>query len=848
MTEQNLSSKKQERLALKLFITALILFAVIIFFPVLNPGDVLFSTDDHIGDTILRKVQLPAGFLGCWENSHFGNTVTVPINWTNLLLWLLPAEVFHDSIHALDLLIASIFMVFFLRLYKCTWAGCAVAVITAYWTGTNLTLTYAGHTGKYGVLMFCSMALWLIAKSIQTRKLTWSILAGGAMGGMFLEQQDVALFLSLFLGAYAVFSAIRKEYPDIKAIVIRVAPIPLVALLIAGPTMFQVYSSVKQSGVTGGGEQSETRWYFATQWSVPPDEVIDFVAPGFTGWRSDEPEGPYWGRTGRSHGWEKTKQGFRNFRLESIYIGAIPISLAIFALMISLRKNRKNTQDNKIPEQETSKLLTTLHVEEWQTEIWFWTLTALIALLLSFGKYFPLYNIFYQLPGISSIRNPNKFIHMFQIAIGILAGMGLAHVIPSFSSENNIIRRKIKLLAIITSIIGIGMLLVVVFVSTSRGYQEAIFVSKGWTAEFANIIVKNIIRSLTHGAILFFLVTATSIFIIKIQFNVNKVRVAVWFKIVAVIIDSFMLSRHYIKSLNVDDVVGSNIVTRYLKGNLGNERIAFAYHGGFYHHWITITFPYHNITRFDLPLALRLPKEVEDFMTIGRENIIRLWQLSAVKYVICPAQIWQQLRNDTMRGKLFEPVLGFHVYSAGDSIRVEEITRIANAPHLILKFNVGLPKYTLFDEWEICPDSHVHARLTAPSFDPAKMVLVSAETPIPVQSVSTELASISTSKNCSVLQSEYHKIILSTESVKSTILLIIQRYNKRWTVLVDDKPASLLRCNGIFMGVHLPPGKHTVALYVTPEWKNLIIQGIGFFVCGLAAIIQILNKYKINKD
>lgn len=848
MTEQNLYNKKQERLALKLFITILILFAIIIFFPVLNPGDVLFSTDNNIGDTILSKVQLPAGFLGCWENSHFGGTGTVPINWTNLLLWLLPAEVFHDSIHAIDLLIASIFMVLFLRLYKCSWAGCAIAVITAYWTGTNLTLTYAGHTGKYGVLMFCSIALWLIAKSIQTRKLTWSILAGGAIGGMFLEQQDVALFLSLFLGAYAVLSAIRKEYPDIKAIIIRVVPIPVVAILIAGPTMFQVYSSVKQSGVTGGGEQPETRWHFATQWSVPPDEVIDFVAPGFTGWRSNEPEGPYWGRTGRSHGWEKTKQGFRNFRLESIYIGAIPVSLALFAFMISLRKRRKDRQDNKTSEQETSNLLTTLHVEEWQTEIWFWTLTALISLLLSFGKYFPLYSIFYQLPGISSIRNPNKFIHMFQIAIGILAGMGLNYINSPISSENIIRRKATKLLALITSIIGIGMLIAVVFVTMSCGYHESTFVSNGWTAESANIIVKNIIRSLTHGAILFLLVTATSIFIVKLQFNINKVRIAVWLMISAVIIDAFMLSRHYIKSLNVDDVIGSNVVTRYLKRNLGNERVAFAYQGGIYHHWITITFPYHNIARFDLPLALRLPKDVEDFMAIGRENIIRLWQLSAVKYVICPAQIWQQLRNDSIRGKLFEPVLGFNIYPAGDGIRVEEVTRLDNAHHLILKFNAGLSKYTLLDEWESCPDAHVHARLTAPSFDPTKVVLVSSETFIPIQSVNTEQSSISTPQNCSVIQSDYRKVILSTESAKSAVLLIIQRYNKRWAVLVDDKPADLLRCNGIFMGVHLPSGKHTVTLYVKPEWENLTIQGIGFFVCGLAGIVLILNRYKANKD
>ena len=844
MNKQPPATTKQERLAFKLFITALILFAVIIFLPVLNPGDVLFSTDNHIGDTVSAKVQLPAGFLGCWENSHLGGTGTLTINWTNILLWLLPAEIFHDSIHALDLLIASVFLVLFLRLYKCSWAGCAMAVLTAYWTGTNLTLTYAGHTGKYGVLMFCSIALWLIAKSVQTRNTMWAILAGGAIGGMFLEQQDVALFLSLFLGTYAVFAVVRKEYPNFKPIIIRLAPIPVIALLIAGPSTFQVYSAVKQSGVTGGGENPETRWHFATQWSVPPDEIIDFVAPGFTGWRSSEPEGPYWGRTGRSHGWEKTKQGFMNFRLESTYLGAIPISMALFGIMISLRKKRESSHDNKCTGENSSYLLKTLHLEEWQTEIWFWTLAAVIALLLSFGKYFPLYRIFYQLPGISSIRNPNKFIHMFQLSTGILAGMGLDRIIQITPPETNIIRNKLKLLTIITAILGIGMLAGAIFSSMFRAYLESNFVSNEWTAESASIITGNIIRSLVHGAVLFLWVTVTAIFIIKAQFSINKVRVAVWLMIVVVMIDAFMLSRHYIKSLNTDEVVGNNVVIRYLKRNLGNERVAFAYHGGFYHHWITLTFPFHNIARFDLPLALRLPKEVEDFLSIGRENIIRLWQLSAVKYVICPAQIWQQLRNEPGWGKNFEPVLGFAVYPSGNGIKVEETTRIDNAPHLILKFNAGLRKYTMFDKWEVCPDADARARLTSPSFDPLKTVLVSSETPLPAESSPGAVSetSITNHPDCSVVESDYQKVKLSTESSKPAILLSIQKYNRMWRVMVDGTSANLLKCNSIFMGVYLPPGKHTVIFYVNPEWKNLVVQITGFIVCAVAGMILIWNK------
>jgi len=133
------------------------------------------------------------------------------------------------------------------------------------------------------------------------------------------------------------------------------------------------------------------------------------------GWRSGEPDGPYWGRMGRSAGWEKTNQGFMNFKLENQYIGAIPIFLALFAVFGALIRKRANEQSGSEALNSESR---------YRSDIIFWTCAAIIALLLSFGKFFPLYALFYKLPFVSSIRNPNKFLHVFQIALGILAAYG----------------------------------------------------------------------------------------------------------------------------------------------------------------------------------------------------------------------------------------------------------------------------------------------------------------------------------------------------------------------------------------------------------------------------------------
>jgi len=243
-------------------------------------------------------------------------------------------------------------------------------------------------------------------------------LVGGAMGMALLEQQDVALFMGIFWAAYAIHVIVREKGWNWILLVKRLVPMAVVALWIAGPaSLIQLQFQTKDVGVAGG-ETPEAKWEFATQWSQAPDESIGFIAPGYMGWRSGEPDAPYWGRLGRSAGWEKSRQGFMNFKLDDWYLGAIPVVLAIFALFYAWKGKPAGLEMSAADAPDG----------EWRIrrqEVLFWGITALVALLLAFGKYFPLYVIFYQLPVVSSIRNPVKFLHVFQVAMGILAAYGV---------------------------------------------------------------------------------------------------------------------------------------------------------------------------------------------------------------------------------------------------------------------------------------------------------------------------------------------------------------------------------------------------------------------------------------
>ncbi len=59
----------------------------------------------------------------------------------------------------------------------------------------------------------------------------------------------------------------------------------------------------------------------------------------------------------------------------------------------------------------------------------------MVTLLLSFGKHFPLYALFYEFPMVSSIRNPNKFLQVFQLAVAILAAYGFDIAISTRTND-----------------------------------------------------------------------------------------------------------------------------------------------------------------------------------------------------------------------------------------------------------------------------------------------------------------------------------------------------------------------------------------------------------------------------
>ncbi|MBU0679336.1 MAG: YfhO family protein [Verrucomicrobia bacterium] len=802
--------------SLLLFLAGTLLVALVVFRVVIPSDVVLFTTDNNIGDQAYGKMFLPQGFFSYWaEYPLLGGGGILALNWTYLLLTILPLNVYVDWIHGIDLGLASLFLVLFLRERKVNWAGCALAGLTAYWLGSNLTLTYAGHNSKFAVLMFSAAALWCIEMAVQRRRVAWAVLAGGAAGAMFLEQPDLALFFGLFVGAYAIYALLRTRGLDVKGIISMLIPMLVVALLVGGMALLNIYVFATEGKAPTTAEdpqmQASQQWEFATQWSWPPEETIAFVAPGITGWRSGEPEGPYRGRMGRSAGWEKTKQGFRNFKLENTYLGAIPVAFGIFSVFFLFVGRRKD--------------------EEWSKDVAFWGVATVLALLLAFGKYFPLYRVFYALPGVSSIRNPNKFLQVFQVGLAILAGYGLHLAISTARTWSGETAKKVKAFAIVIAILGGLMLFFGLVTYFTTGARERAFQSDGWGTA-APVIVANIYKALFHGGLLTLLAAGGLGLLVRPTFSQDErsLKALPWVLIVVVILDVLSLSKHYIKPMSLEANVGENVVTRYLKQNLNHQTTYMLNQNGFYNHWLSIAFPYHGIRAFNVTQMPRMPEDYKQFLAAVGNAAPRLWQLSSVGYVFAPVQTVQQIQKDPNMAAMFEPVIGFNVIPVQGGMAVAQGNEMQPAQHYLLKFKSALPRYSFLKDWEVLPDDVALRMLPKPEFDPRKRVIVSSDTPLEAK------PPVSGSGTLRVDEHKRTRIALTVVSDSPGIVLATTKFDPKWSAKVDGRAVDLLRCNYIEQGVYVDAGTHEVVLQYSSEMRSLWIQIFGMTVCLGAAI------------
>lgn len=832
VTQEGFSSKGSIRdrfPALAFYAVGILIFALWIHRPLFEPGAVLLTTDDNIGQVAGRHHLLPDAFFGSWRSTELlGNPIRLNVNWTFLKMWLLPPPAYVNLNHGINLCLASLFLGLYLRRRGVCWPAVAVGALVAFWLGSNFTLIFAGHVAKFSILMWAAVFLWLVELALASGRIWWTILAGGALGAMFAEQPDVGFFFALVLGPYALYGCWRVFRGNIRKSLSLLVPLFGVAFLAAVHPLWSGYTLFASEDITATSQDPEEKWNFLTQWSWPPEETIDFIAPGFMGWRSHEASGPYWGRMGRSAGWELTRQGFANFKLENQYVGAIPIVLAFWAAFAIWQFRGRWEEDH--------------------LDVLFWSVALLITFLLACGKYIePLYRAFATLPVASSIRNPNKFLQIFQLALAILAAYGMDAVLGARRERwLTAISRRFRITFVSVTAALFGVTAFAWIGGALFGHVLAIRMESLGFGDRA-VIAETMTRALGHATVMVALVS-----LVFFLFTIPKRRApallafgTAWLLAFIVAADALYLSRHYVKVMNIEPIV-NNRVAEWIKPRLGNQRVAFASTAGFYNGWLTYDFPYHHLPTINVAAAPRMGQDYRTFLARMGRNPLRMWALGAVGYILAPAEVWAGLAQNEATRDLFELQYAFNVKQAGPvSVRVTDATETQRGRHCLIRYKALAPRFVLVDRWIVETDDQVLQRLEDPAFQPFSRVFLSPDGNPPASPHLDNPAGIVGQVNVEEFKPGLVRLRVRTE--RQAVLRFSEKYHPGWTAEIDGKGVPVHRCDFIALGVIVPPGLHTLVFRYETSAPTFLLQLLGIAACGTAGLGLFLERRRNHR-
>ncbi|MDR2850287.1 MAG: hypothetical protein LBW77_07095, partial [Verrucomicrobiota bacterium] len=282
------------------------------------------------------------------------------------LYWLIFNPLYaHELTYILDSLVLTLGGVYYLRTQRvhplAAWFGGLALGLSGY----TFTLFSAGHRGYFHMLAYSIWAFGLISRGFETRRLIIFALLGLVFAWGVMYQPDVLLLVGALAAVYALWRTFSRGQGAVdetpKAAMLQVWPRFLVSALVlalAGSSGLreavttQIANRDAQiAGASGKADaapktektakEKRERWLFATNWSLPPEDMLEFVVPGVFGNDSVQPPYPYWGRLGRPDAsvFQKGRM-MPNYRQHTVYLGLIPVLFALFAV-VAWRGNRR---------------------------------------------------------------------------------------------------------------------------------------------------------------------------------------------------------------------------------------------------------------------------------------------------------------------------------------------------------------------------------------------------------------------------------------------------------------------------------------------------------------------------
>ena len=771
--------------------------------PLVNPSQMLFNNDNPLGWQKAEYNRLPGTILGVWDNLYWigGEVIGDAPRITNMVETILRPVLDVKFFPFLSLVFLAFCAWLYFRQLKlnpavCLFGGFAVALNMHFFSCA------AWGVSLWNISAGC-IFLALAALTTRTIRQGWAraVLAGFAVGMAVMEGFDSGAILSMFFGIFIVYSGwLLSEEPAAR----RIVKTGITALLVVGcSVLIALYTittlvSTQIKGVSGAEQkssQSQTpeeiekarqekdhRWAFSTQWSFPKLETLRLVIPGLMGYHMYENvDGPdkssaYWGRIGEALGLAAIREArnspdpevrrqadeamrtFGDYRRHigsGDYAGLLVMMLAAFATVNAFRGAKGPFSQNE------------------QRLVWFWTVAALLSLILAFGRHAFLYRFLFELPYFSTTRNPIKFLHPFFVSVVILNAYGAEAI------WRNYLRAPVRafgafekrwtyfwVAALVVSTFGL-------FVLVSKKeelvhYLTLSGVVSGTETQLASFCIAETVWYV------FFLTASVALLtlVIRGMWTGNKAKWAFIFMGVLLLCDVGRADRYWLKYYNYKEKYALNPILDFLRKDayekkstaklmpFGHYDITSCpaprtpYDNNFYavcNEWLQNQFPYYNIQALDIVQAPRTA-EMDNNMAMAFTPrtaadlpvCARFWQLTNTRYIFCWAGFLNRplyeggpsLKELDRSPNAFQvrtrlnviPAPGVTVPTTSADLSMEAAD---DGQFALVEYTNTLPRAKLYANWQIGDEAEsVLATLKSPGFDPHKTVIVSKDTPV----------------------------------------------------------------------------------------------------------------------
>lgn len=688
------------------------------------------------------------------------------------LTLLLPPHRFHGLEFMLDTFLAGAFMFAFLRDRRIGRFGSLVGGLSFQLGNGLLTSAGQGFLWKFDTVCWVPLFLLFFTRVVDSRKnrLRNAALAGVTLGLQFLGGEvQLAYYVGLlalaYFVVYSLFIPVIRNGNSLRATLRLAGNRFLLASLsavicgvFAAEALFS-YMSYVGSNENVGVQSAQDNWRFATEFSFPPKETLSLAFTGNVFGNDFLP---------RYH------EGRLVPRRSDDYLGIVPLMFAVVALFSGRR------------------------------EAIFFACVSVMALALSYGKYFPPpYRLVYMLPAMKGLRNPHKWLFITSLCVPILAGMGADSWWNAPASKNKRIFSALLLFAVVMGITAAVTLLVRPNGAEGTGRLAALG-RQGILLGVAGIVCAGArIPKIRQTKLALLACPALLVVLLAADLAENADR--------------------HIRFYDYRERYVNDDLAQWLESKPGPFRVKLWSENAYLRRFVTKALPYKGIDAVDAIMSRR-PERYTDVFEAVREQRLpleRFFQLFNVKYVLSATPIFRKDLS-LSRATDFDP---------GAEMGV-------NGGRHVYEFSDFLPRAYVVGNFEVVEPERMIDYMANPKFDFRKTVLLEKQPALVHSAPFTEPADWKVED----FTHSPHRVSMRATVNRPSMLVLHDFFDDRWRARIDGHDLELLQANYLMRAVAVPEGRHDVTFTYAPPRLGYVLTLGGWLALAVSLPVWTLLR------